>query len=186
VRARQSSCLTGCLWSLLVTLAICVAIVVGVWSLVLRPALHAQADAALANGIGALVAGVPTIPEQALRFSGPQFTLTEADTNDALHPAVGAAGGLEALTVSYMPGVVRMHYAVRNGGGDVTMQPRVRNGRIEIENVHVTGILGWIESGQELQATVNRELAPLSGKTPHGFAALTVSAGQLTVTLKTT
>jgi hypothetical protein len=78
-----------------------------------------------------------------------------------------------------------MHYAVRNGGGDVTMQPRVRNGRIEIENVHVTGILGWIESGQELQATVNRELAPLSGKTPHGFAALTVSAGQLTVTLKT-
>jgi hypothetical protein len=87
--------------------------------------------------------------------------------------------------VRYESGVVRVRYAVRGNGGEITLQPRVRNGQIEVENVHVSGILGWIESGPELQATLNRELAPLSGKTPHGFAAISVVTGELTLTLKT-
>jgi hypothetical protein len=182
---RRSSCLGGCLWSLAIALALGVALVVAAWSLVLRPPIHAQADGALAKGIGALVAGVPPIPEQALQVTGSMVTVSEASTNDALQQAAATTGAQNWLTVRYEPSVVLVHYAVRGNSGDITMQPRVRNGQIEVENVHVTGILGWIESGPELQATLNRELAPLSGKTPHGFASVSVVTGQLTVTLKT-
>jgi hypothetical protein len=184
-RPRRSSCLSGCLWSLLITLALFTALAVGVWSLVLRPAIHAQADGALAKGIGALVASVPPIPEQALQIAGSKVTISEASSNDALRQLSGTAGIQNLVTVRYAPGIVRVQYDVRGNAGEITMQPRARDGRIEVVNVHVTGILGWIESGQELQATLNRELAPLSGKTPHGFAELTVTAGQVTVTLKT-
>lgn len=173
------------MWSLLITLALFMALAVGAWSLVLRPALHAQADGALANGIGTLVAGVPPIPEQALLIAGPKVTISEASTNDALRQVAGAAGMQNVVAVRYAPGVVHVQYDVRGNTGEITMQPRARDGRIEVVNVHVTGILGWVESGQELQATLNRELAPLSGKTPHGFAVLIVAAGQVTVTLKT-
>ncbi len=184
-RPCRSGCLSGCLWSLLITLALGIALVAAAWSLVLRPPIHAQTDGALAKGIGALVAGVPPTPEQALQVAGPTVTISEAATNDALQQAAVTAGNPNWVTVRYEPGVVRVHYAVRGNGGDITMQPLVRNGQVEVENVHVTGILGWIESGSEMQATLNRQLAPLSGKTPHGFAAVRVVSGQLTVTLKT-
>jgi hypothetical protein len=171
--------------SLLIAVALGIVLVAAAWSLVLRPPLHAQADGALARGLGALVAGVPAIPEQALQVAGPRVTVSEASTNDVLAQAAATSGMPNWVTVRYEPNVVRVHYAVRGNGGDITMQPRVRNGQIEVENVHVSGILGWIESGPELQATLNRELAPLSGKTPHGFAAVSVVMGELTVTLKT-
>jgi hypothetical protein len=184
-RPRRSSCLSGCLWSLLIILALLVALVMSAWSLVLRPALHAQADAALARGVGTLVGDVPPIPERALQLVGPSLTVTEAASNDALQQGANAAGSTAGFSVRYEPGVVRVRYDVSGNVGQISMQPRVRDGRIEVVNVHVTGALGWIESGQELQATLNRELAPLSDKTPHGFAAISVASGQLTVTLKT-
>jgi hypothetical protein len=184
-RPRGSCCLSGCLWSLLITLALLVALAVGVWSLVLRPALHAQADAAFARGIGTLVADVPPIPERALQVTGPSVTVSEAISDVALQQGAAAMGAHAGLSVRYEPGVVLVRYDENGNTGQVSMQPRVRDGHIVVENVHVTGVLGWIESGQELQATLNRELAPLAAKTPHGFAAVSVANGQLTVTLKT-
>jgi hypothetical protein len=184
-RRRRAGCLSGCLWTLAITAALFALLVAGIWGLVVRPAVHAQADGALASGIGALIAGVPAIPEQALQFTGPTLTVSEASTNDVLRQAVPAVNGLQALTARYTPGVARVHYAVRGWAGDITMRPLVRGGQITVEDVHVTGILGWFESGPELQVTLNRQLAALTGKTPHGFASLTVATGQMTVTLKT-
>ncbi|HEV2238889.1 MAG TPA: hypothetical protein VGR57_19680 [Ktedonobacterales bacterium] len=184
-RPRRSGCLSGCLWTLAITVTLFALLVAGTWGLVVRPAVHAQADSALASGIGALIASVPAIPEQALQFTGPTFTVSEASTNDLLRQAAPAVNGMQTLTARYTPGVARVHYAARGWAGDITMRPLVRGGQIAVEDVHVTGILGWIESGPELQVTLNRQLAALTGKTPHGFASLSVATGQMMVTLKT-
>ncbi|HEX9413510.1 MAG TPA: hypothetical protein VF916_08395 [Ktedonobacterales bacterium] len=181
-RARRGM---GCLWAFLLTLVLLSCAVVGGWAAVVRPAIHAQVDRAIGTALDTAVANVPAVPAEALQLVGPTFVVTEADTNAALQHDLPATGKPDELAVSYLPGAVEVRYLARGWRGTIQTTLLVRSGQLVATNTRVSGILAWVETGAELQSTVNQALTQLEAKTPFGFEAVAITTGHLAITLKT-
>jgi zinc-ribbon domain len=179
------ACLARGLIILAVTLAALAVLATGAWGLAVRPTLHAQVDGAIGQGLGQAVASVPSVTDQMLEVGGPTFFATDADVNALLQRYLPSSSGLDAVTVTFQPGVVLVTYSAYGLSGTVQTTLQVRGGQLQTTQTQVSGIMGWVETGEELQARVNQALGQLSSKTPHGFRSVRVGIGKITVVLNT-
>jgi hypothetical protein len=173
------------LLALVLALALLASIAAGAWGLAIRPAAHQQVDGTVASALDSAVARVPTIPALALQFGQTSATISDADVNALVQQQLQQSSGLDSLAVAFQPGAVLVTYSAYGRSGTVRSTLVVRGGSLQAANTQVTGILGWVETGDELQATVNRSLAQLKARTPYGFQSVDVESGKLTVALKT-
>jgi hypothetical protein len=178
----------GCgrtLLGLALTLGVLLVLVAAAWALVIRPPLHARADDAIGARLDGAVGALPAVEADDLQATGSRITITDAQVDAVLAHDLPQGMGIDRLTVSFAPGVVLLHYSAGGWGGTISTSPQVRGGNLVATQTHVTGILGWVESGPELEATANRSLAGLRAKTPAGFQMVSASQGALSVALNT-
>lgn len=158
--------------SLLVTLALPLVVLAGIWGLILRPALHAMADQELRRQLVNVVAIVPQLPPGKYAFTARNVAEGLAEKNWTRVPVrdiqVRFAGGRE--TVMYQTWIVP---------GSISTELAAVDGRLVARNTQVQGLLGWVESGDELQQTLNDALAGL----PPGMRVVAVSARSDTLTV---
>jgi hypothetical protein len=184
-RSRAGSCLLRGLLGVAIALVVVVALVAAAWELAVRPYVHAQVDGAIGNGLSQAVASIPPIPDQALKLVGAQFSVNAADVNAMVVNQLPRGSGLDGLSVAFEPGTIELDYNAFGQPGAIRTTLRVQNDALVANQTQVSGPLGWVESGDELQATLDQALAQLRNKTPHGFQSVAIQAGQLIVVLKT-
>lgn len=171
--------------ALLLTLAVLAAIAAAAWGLIIRPAIHTQVDNAIGGALNSAIASLPSVPEQALLAVGSKVTISQDETNALLQRELPQNTGLVGASVAYQPGVIEMTYSAYGQSGTIDTSLQVQGSQVVATNTQVNGVLGWVESGSELQTTLNQALGQLQNKTPHGFQSVQVSNGQLTVILRT-
>ncbi len=169
----------------LIVLGVLAALIVGAWALVIRPVAHAQADGAIAGILDVAVGSIPPIPEEALSVAGPAVTVTDVEINNLVLRNLPANSNVDSLTIAFRPGMIVANYSAFGQSGTIETRLQTRNGQLVATDTRVTGILGWVESGEELQATLNQELAKLRSKTPHGVQSVRITNGRITIVLRT-
>ncbi len=184
-RVGVGGCVARGLLVLVITLGVLAGIAASVWGLAIRPTAHARVDGAISRALQQGVARVPPVPPQALRAGLTSFEATESEVNAELRQDLNSGQGLESVSVSFQSGVVVLTYTAYGMTGTIRARPRVQGGALQITQTHVSGPLGWVESGDELQATVNQGLAPLRSKTPYGFKSVSVAGGVIRLALNT-
>jgi hypothetical protein len=169
----------------LIVLGMLAALIVGVWALVIRPVAHAQADGAIAGMLDVAVGSLPPIPEEALALAGPEVTVTDVEINNLVLQHLPTNSNVDSLAIAFRPGMIVANYSAFGQSGTIETRLQARNGELVATDTRVTGILGWVESGDELQATLNQELAKLRSKTPHGVQSVRITNGRITIVLRT-
>lgn len=163
-------------------LGLLVGLAAGVWALAVRPTLHAQVDGSIDSGLSSVIGRLPAITDSQLR-SGQIFRGSETDANTVLAKDIVPNSGLDSATVSFQQGQVVVTYVALGQQGTISTTLQVQGGQLEATNTQVDGELSWVETGDELQATINRALQHVQAKTPHGFKSVQVDGGQITVVL---
>jgi hypothetical protein len=184
-RARGRGRFLRGLLALGIALAVLAVIAGGLWSLLIRPALHNQVDTLIGQSFDQAVARVPTFSDEDFRAYGPAFRVSESDINAELQRALPSGSGLDSATVAFRSGALLGTYSAYGTTGTVQTTLQVRGGQLQLAQTQVSGPLGWVETGDELQATLNQGLAQLSSKTPHGFNSVSVGADAITLVLNT-
>jgi hypothetical protein len=183
-RARGRGFRRGLL-ALAITLAVLAVIAGGLWSLLVRPALHSQVDGLIGQSLDQAVARVPQISADDLPALG-SIPVTAGDINAELQQALPSGSRLNSVTVLFRSGMVVGTYSAYGTTGTVQTTLQVQGGQLQVAGTQVSGPLGWVETGDELQATLNQGLAQLSSKTPHGFDSVSVGENSITLVLNTT
>lgn len=173
------------LLALAITLAVLAVIAGGFWSFLIRPALHNQVDGLIGRSLNQAVARVPQISDDDLLAGGSTIPVTQSDINAELQRALPSGSGLNSVTVAFRSGVLLGTYSAYGTTGTVQTTLQVQGGQLQVAQTQVSGPLGWVETGDELQATLNQGLAQLSSKTPHGFNSVSVGADTITLVLNT-
>ena len=88
---------------------------------------------------------------------------------------------IRQITAQFRDGAVGVTYSLPITGGSITTKLVVRNGRLVAQDTHVEGLAGWLESGDELQVTLNDALALLPSD--DHFSSVTSRNGTLSVTV---
>jgi hypothetical protein len=162
--------LTGCL----VTLAILLAVAIGTWVVIIRPVAHTIVDHELRNTLEGATSQVPVFPPGTI-------SVTEAQINQLLAGHNFGRVPIRQTTAKFRGGAVNIIYALPITGGTVTTKLVARNGRLFAEDTHVEGLAGLIETGDELQVTLNDALALLPQD--DSFGSVTAQNGTLSVTI---
>jgi hypothetical protein len=162
--------LTGCL----VTLAILLVVAIGTWIVIIRPVAHTIADHELRNTLEAATSLAPV-------YQPGTVSVTEAQVNQKLAGHNFGRVPIRKIAVQFRGGTASVTYSLPITGGSVTTKIVVHNGRLFAQDTHVEGLAGWIETGDELQATFNDALALLP--TGDHFGSVTAQNGTLSVTI---
>jgi hypothetical protein len=184
-RVGAGGCLARGLLVLVITLGVLAGIAASVWGLAIRPSAHAMVDSAISRTLQQGVARVPPVPPQALRAGLTSFDATESEVDAELRQNLRSGRGLEGVNVSFQSGVVVFSYTLYGMTGAIRARPQVQGGALQVTQTQVDGPLSWVETGDELQATINQGLAPLRSKTPYGFKSVSVADGVILLTLNT-
>lgn len=141
----------------LVLIALLALLGVGAWSAAIRPQLHQQVDAVLraqALSMVATVNRVPAIPSTTVSLTGDQATAN-------LQASVPSDVPLQNVQVSFQGGRTVVSFTTYGMNGTVSTQLVTANGRLAATNTTVDGPVGLVESGGELQDTLNAALGTL-------------------------
>lgn len=169
-RRLRRRLLTGCL----ATLAVLLAVAIGTWVVIIRPVAHTIADHELRNTLEGATSQAPVFPPGTI-------SVTEAQINQLLAGHNFGRVPIRQATAQFRGGAVNIIYALPITGGTVTTTLVARAGRLFAENTHVEGLAGLIETGDELQVTLNDALALLPRD--DSFGSVTAQNGTLSVTI---
>lgn len=181
---RAGSCLARGLLGIAIAMLLVLVLAGTVWALAVRPFVHAQVDGAIGTGLEQAIGAIPPIPDQALQVLGTRFSVSAADVNAVVANELPRGQGLDNMAVTFNAGDVVLSYSAYGQPGTIQTTLQVRQGALVATGTQVSGLLGWVESGDELQATLDRALSQLQTKTPHGFQSVAVAPGVLTVVLR--
>lgn len=170
--------------AVVLTLAVLAGLAVGLWGLVVRPSLHSQVDGAIATALGSMVDRFPAITDRELTVVQ-TFRASESDANVLLQRDVVPNSGLDSATVALRQGQIVVTYATFGQAGTIYTTLQVQGNQLVATHTQVDGIASWVETGDELQFTINQALQQLQTKTPHGFRSVVVNGGQIVVVLNT-
>lgn len=167
------------------SLVVLVAVAAVLWLMLLRPYLHSRVDGAISDALNQAIEPLPTLSDQDLQALNPSITVTGGETTALVTRELPPGTGLDRLSVAFQPNQVILTYSAYGQQGTIQTGFQVQNSQLIATDTQVGGPLGWVESGDELRATLDQALAELDAKTPHGFQSVRVAAGTLTVTFKT-
>lgn len=149
-----------------------------VWAAAVRPQLHQQADSALRTQLDAMVATVnqlPVIPTASVPVTAAQATST-------LQADLPASVPVQNPQVTFSGGRVTVTFTAYGFDGAASTALSTRDGRLVATATEVDGPLSMVESGDELEATINGALGTLRHDV--SFKQITLQNGVLTVSLK--
>lgn len=182
---RRTGWLARGLAGLALSLVVLAAMSVVLWLMLLRPYLHARADGAISAALNQAIATLPVIPDQAFQVISPTVSISDVETNALLAHTLPSGTGVDQLSATFQTNALIVTYHAYGQQGTIETGLQAQNGQLIATDTRVSGPLGWVESGDELRATLNQALGELAAKTPHGFQGVRIAPGQLTVTLKT-
>lgn len=162
-------------WGRTVAAVIVVALLAALVSFV-RTEIHTAVDSQIAL---AMTAGVSSI--NGLTSTVHPWQVTADQVNAELASDLPAGTGLDHLAVAFHPGVAEVTYTTFGQTGTIRSGIAVQAGKLVLVNTQVTGILNWVENGDELAATADRALAKL--QTPNGVESVVIAEGTVTITL---
>ncbi len=169
-RRRGRRLLTGCL----ITLAILLVVAIGTWIVIIRPVAHTIADDELRVRLENVTSHAPILPPGTV-------SLTESQVDGLLAGRVFGRIPVRSVNARFRGGTAGVTYSLPITGGSVTTKLVARDGRLFAEDTHVEGLAGLIESGDELQVTLNEALALLPAADYVG--SVSAKNGTLTVTI---
>jgi hypothetical protein len=136
----------------LIALLVLVGLGAGAWALAIRPSIHGQVDNNLRTALANTISQIPpTVPPN-------EYAISAATINGHITQDIPAASGVSSAEVHFQNDDVVLRYTYQGNSGTVTTQLVPVNGRLVAQNTSVTGVLGWVESGDEVQAALNAEL----------------------------
>lgn len=153
--ARRGSGTTG--RTILVLVALLALLSVLVWSTAIRPQLHQHVDALMRAQMLAMVATInraPAIPTTTVSVSGDQATAN-------LQGGIPSDVPIQNVQVAFQGGRTFVSFTTYGLSGSAATELAATNGRLTATNTTVDGPVGLLESGGELQDTLNAALGTL-------------------------
>lgn len=132
-------------------------VLLGVWALVIQPAIHRTVDTALRSQLDAVVsqtAAAAVIP------SG-SYSLTAAQVADALNGPSSGQIPVQNVVVHFANGTASVDYTVFGTAGSVSTHPTAENGVLVFKGTTVSGLLAVVESGGDVESALNSATAKL-------------------------
>jgi hypothetical protein len=156
---KASTVLIGLLIALLVLLLGGTA----AWAAVLRPQLHQQIDGTLRSQLDTVVATVNA--QVMVDPSQPNLTITRpvsaADVTGALQQQIPSGVPVQNVHVNFSDGRVIVSFTTNGFDGAVSTALHANNGRLEAVATEVDGPLALVESGDEMERTINAAMSKL-------------------------
>lgn len=180
-RATAGGCIRRTLVGFIIAVLLLMLLLACGWAAIVRPALHTAVDQSLRTGLSQTVDKVPVIPEGIPPITR---TITESQFNYVASGgnAQNDRGDMKDIRVHFLPGEVTMTFRLWGRAGKISVHVVARGGRLFVQNTHVDGWLGIIESGSELQDTLNESLAQLPAQ--DYVQRVIVDQGTLTLTIR--
>lgn len=180
-RARGGSCLRRALLAFAIAALLLVVLAACGWSAFLRPALHAAVDQRLRVGLVEQLDNIPVVPA-----GMPPITRTITDTQLNRQASTdnnqNNQGDMKDIRIHFLPGEVLMTFRFWGSPGSISTHIVARSGRLYLENTQVEGWLAQIETGAELQDTLNVSLEHVPAQ--DYVDSVVVGNGTLTLTLR--
>lgn len=155
MRRRRSASSAGLV--ALVALALLALLGVGAWSAAIRPSLHQQVDTVLRTQMLSMVATVNSVPA----IQSTTVSMTGDQATASLQAGIPSGVPLQNVQVTFQGGYTVVSFTTYSLNGTVSTQLVTTNGRLAATNSTVDGPVGLVESGGELQDTLNAALGTL-------------------------
>ncbi len=166
---------------LLLFLVIFGLVVCGSWVFLLRPAIHQSVDGQIRQGLQQAVDQIPGLPPGVP--SGRSFPVaTEGQIDDYLAQNINQLAPITNMQVSLQPDVMVATFQAYGFGSTVSLGLAVQNGTLVAQNVHVSGLLSWVESSDDLTARFDEALSQVPGKLGRHLAAVSIQEGEIDFT----
>jgi hypothetical protein len=129
----------------------------GAWAAVIRPQLHQQIEGTVRSGLD----GVVAIVNQPLPIPSITQTISAADVTATLQQQIPSGVPVQNMHVSFSGGRVIVSFTTNGFDGAVSTALRANNGRLVAAATEVDGPLAMVESGDEMEQTINAALGKL-------------------------
>lgn len=160
----------GCLLAAIMTFALLCAVGALAWASAVRPMLHARVDSTIHQQLADAAAQMPALPPGT-------YSLPVSGLENALLAQLPQPLTAQHFDIVGDPPALKLSFTTYQVPGQVTVQLGVRNGALVATGARVTGPLGLIESGSELQATITSAFAGMAAHDP--LTSVSVRNGQL-------
>jgi hypothetical protein len=145
----------------LVVLLVLTGGLLGAWALVIRPAVHNAVDsslrAALDNAVQTATANITIVPNG-------QYTLPAAAFDAEMRRQLPKDSHISDAHLDFTRDGVRVTYRFFGRPGSITTHLAASDGHIIARGTTVTDMLSLVESGDEMEATLNEALARLPSR----------------------
>jgi hypothetical protein len=159
----------GCLATLLITLVVLVALVLGGWFIGLRPYLHSlvqnQIDQELSNSVNQIIPIPPVINN---------VTVTETMLNNLFVLNHSPSDPVQNMHITITPAGLQLDFQAYGFSNTITGDLTTSNGVPMVTNVGIQGILGLIMSPDELTTILNTHLSDAQARLHRSITSITL------------
>lgn len=148
---------------------------------VVRPFVGDTVTDYLRGRVGEAIA--TAVPKVTLPAGGQQVVLTEDELNRRIAERAGQLGPLQDARVAITPEEVRVDLSAYGVSGTYHAHVAAQNGQVVITDGRIDGPLGWVMPADQLQATLNQELATALNQSGVAVEQVTLGQGQATLTV---
>ncbi len=149
-----------------VVILILVCVCAGAWGLVIRPSLHNQVDGSIRAQMdnladqanAALIEAIPTI--QANRGSFVR-SVAASTLNQQIAASASSQSPVSNTHVSFADGQLKITFDSNNQQNSITTTLGTASGHLVARGTTVTGLIALVESGPELESSINGALGRL-------------------------
>jgi hypothetical protein len=145
----------------LVVLLVLTGGLLGAWALVIRPAIHTAVDsslrAALDNAVQTATADITIVPNG-------QYTLPAAAFDAEIQRQLPTNSHISNVHLDFARDGVRLTYRFFGRPGSITTHLAASDGHVVARGTTVEDVLSLVESGDEMEATLNEALGRLPSR----------------------
>lgn len=177
--ARRSR--VGCVLGCLTTLVLLLVVVGAAWLFVLQPYLHNIAETELDQ---AMTTAVNQIPTQAAELpTGSVIPVREAAITNLIVLNLAPSNPVKNPQVSITTQNITLDFQIYGNACAIVATPQVSQGQLEVTNVQVQGIIGFIMSPDQMTALLNKHLQDAQQRIQHKITKVQMQNRVMRLTL---
>jgi hypothetical protein len=174
-----------------VVILIFACICAGAWGLVIRPSLHNQVDSAMRTQMNALAdqanaALINAIPLIQARGGTLASSVSASTLNEQIAANASSQSPVSNTHVSFADGQLKITFDSNNQQNSITTTLGTASGHLVARGTTVTGLIALIESGPELESSINdalNRLPPNAQSANPQFSSVTLADDVLSYTI---
>ncbi len=176
-RRNRVGCIFGCLTTFVLLL-----LIIGVaWLFVLQPYLHNIAEAELDQ---AMTSAVNQIPTQAAELSaGSVIPVREAAITNLIVLNLAPSNPVKNPQTHITTQNISLDFQIYGNACAIVVTPQVRQGQLEVTNVQVQGIIGFIMSPEQVTTLINTHLQDAQQRLHHTITNVQMQNHVMNLTL---